>query len=109
MLCYSTFKDKVERSMPAGSSAKVAAFDAADPIWTTGDTQRLNVNIRPQDGAYVIYTYVTAGITLSSRMGINLSPQIWHDRKAKGRGLQPHEPLQYFAQRARQARHHGRH
>lgn len=63
MLCFSTFKDKVERSMPAGSSAKVVAFDAADSIWTTGNTQKLNVNIRPQDGAYVIYTYAISIIT----------------------------------------------
>lgn len=64
MLCFSNFKDKVERSMPAGSSAKVAAFDAADTIWTTGDTQRLNVNIQTQDGAYVIYTYVETTVKL---------------------------------------------
>ena len=56
MLCFSSFKDKVERSMPAGSSANVVAVDAADSIWTTGNTQRLNVDIQPQDGAYVIYT-----------------------------------------------------
>lgn len=61
VLCFSTFKDKVERSMPVGSSAKVAAFDAADPIWATGDTRKLEVNIRPQDGAYVIYTSGTTG------------------------------------------------
>lgn len=58
MLCLSTFKDKVERSMPDGSTTAIVAFDAVDTIWTTGNTQRLNVNIQPQDGAYVIYTYV---------------------------------------------------
>lgn len=63
MLCFSNFKEKVERSMPAGTSAKVAAFDAADSIWTTGDTHSLNVNIQSQDGAYVIYTYVDPWIT----------------------------------------------
>lgn len=67
MLCFSNFKDKVERSMPAGSSAKVVAFDAADPIWTTGDTQRLDVNIQSQDGAYVIYTYVDPHRHIESR------------------------------------------
>lgn len=51
--------------MPAGSSAKVVAFDAADSIWTTGNTQRLNVNIQSQDGAYVIYTYVDPIVTLN--------------------------------------------
>jgi hypothetical protein len=59
VLCFSTFKEKVQKSMPADSPAEIVAFDAADPIWTTGDMQRLNVNIRPQDGAYVIYTYAT--------------------------------------------------
>lgn len=66
MLCFSNFKDKVERSMPAGTSAKIAAFDAADSIWTTGDKHRLNVNIQSQDGAYVIYTYVDPSVKLKA-------------------------------------------
>ncbi|KAL1879834.1 hypothetical protein Daus18300_001672 [Diaporthe australafricana] len=61
VLCLSNFKDKVERSMPAGSPAKVVSFDATDAIWTSGDMQRLNVNTQPQDGAYVIYTSGTTG------------------------------------------------
>lgn len=84
MLCFSTFKDKVERSMPTGSSAKVAAFDAADPIWTTGNTQALNAHTRPQDGAYVIYTCVSPSVLLNSRIKTKLVSRSGTTGKPKG-------------------------
>lgn len=45
--------------MPVGSVADIVALDAVDPLmWKTGDTRKPVVEIHPQDGAYVIYTYV---------------------------------------------------
>lgn len=57
VLCLGDFTAKVQRSMPVdGWAAAVVALDASSDVWRTGDVRSPEVNIHPQDGAYVIYT-----------------------------------------------------
>ncbi|ORY59066.1 uncharacterized protein BCR38DRAFT_468373 [Pseudomassariella vexata] len=61
VLCLSNFREKVERSLPESSQARIVALDTVDPIWKKGDTRAPSVDIGPEDGAYVIYTSGTTG------------------------------------------------
>lgn len=59
VLCLSHFRSKVEKSMPEEGSIDIVAIDAVNPyLWRHGDTRKPTVEIHPDDGAYVIYTYV---------------------------------------------------
>jgi acyl-CoA synthetase (AMP-forming)/AMP-acid ligase II len=61
ILCLSSFKYKVIKSLPERSMARVVVLDAVDPIWRKGDTRSPEVHVRPDDGAYAIYTSGTTG------------------------------------------------
>lgn len=42
--------------MPVEHLIDIVPLDAFDGIWRTGNTRTPVVSIKPQDGAYVIYT-----------------------------------------------------
>lgn len=56
VLCLTSFKDKVERSLGVEHPNFIVAVDAFDTLWRKGDTRSPTVHIEPDDGAYVIYT-----------------------------------------------------
>ncbi|KAI5862061.1 hypothetical protein GGS23DRAFT_574336 [Durotheca rogersii] len=63
VLCLPKFREKVERSIPAGrrSSVKVLDLDKHSLLWQQGNPVSPMVDVRPDNGAYVIYTSGTTG------------------------------------------------
>ncbi|KAK4221604.1 hypothetical protein QBC38DRAFT_521707 [Podospora fimiseda] len=60
VLCLPKFHDKAKRNLPSDQIA-VVSLDNTSSVWDTGDASNPQVDVQPQNGAYIIYTSGTTG------------------------------------------------